>query len=95
MCGPWESTNPQVSHTEAERLLTGKKLADGEVTDSSVTTAVFPILFRIYRYPRFVWRITGASSPASRVARQRRIAASLSSPVMVSLGEHSYGIYKP
>ena len=46
--------------------MTDEKLTDGEVTGGSVTTDVFPILFRTYRNPRFARRITGASSAVAR-----------------------------
>ena len=75
--------------------MTGEKLTDGEVIGGSVTTDVFLILFRTYRYPWFARRITGASSPVSMAARRWRAAGSPSSSAMVSLGKHYYGIYKP
>ena len=75
--------------------MTGEKLADDEVTSGSVTTDVFPKSTRTYRYPRFARRIIGASSPVSMTVRRWCAAASPSAPVMVSLGEHFYSIYKP
>ena len=75
--------------------MTDEKLADGEVTGSCVTTDVFPILFRTYRYPRFAQRIIGASSTVSMAARRWRAVVLWPSLVMAWLGECGYGIYKP
>ena len=72
-----------------------EKLTDGEVTDGSVTTDVFPNSTRTYGYPRFARRFTEASSSASMVAQRRGAMVSPTSLVMVSLGEHCYDIYKP
>ena len=60
--------------------MTGENLADSEVTGDEVGTNVFTILFRTYRYPRLARRITGATSPASMVARRRHAAVDLPSP---------------
>ena len=66
------STGPTCEwHTKLGRGMTGEKLIDGKVIGDEVGTNVLPILFRIYRYPRFARRITGASSPASMVAHWR------------------------
>ena len=72
-----------------------KKLNDGEVTGDKVGTNVFPILFRTYRYPRFAWRITGASSSSSMVARWWCAVVLRPSLVTAWPGEHGYGVYKP
>ena len=70
--------------------MTNEKLTDGEINGDEVGTNVFPILFHTYRYPWFARRITGACSPASMVARQRRAVVSPLSLAMVSLGELCY-----
>ena len=75
--------------------MTNEKLTDGEINGDEVGTNVFPILFRIYRYPRFARRITGASLPASMVARWRCTVVLQPSSMMAWPGEHDYGIYKP
>ena len=86
---------PHDRETEAGAGFDRRELTDGEVTDDEVGTNVFPILFRIYRYPRFTWRITGASSPASMVAQRRCAAVLRPSSAMAWPGERGYGIYKP
>ena len=60
-----------------------------------VGTNVFPILFYIYRYPRFARRITGASSMASMVARWWCAVVLRPSSGIAWPSEHGYGIYKP
>ena len=61
--GQW---TPHFRETKAGAGFDRRELVDGEVTDNEVGTNVFPILFRIYRYPRFAQRITGASSTVVR-----------------------------
>ena len=90
--GQW---TPHFRETKAGAGFDRRELVDGEVTDNEVGTNVFPILFRIYRYPRFAWRITGASSPASMAARRRCAVVLWPSPAKAWLGERGYGIYKP
>ena len=85
----------QFRETEVGASLDRRELADGEVTGDEVGTNVFPIVFRTYRYPRFAWRITRASSSASMVARWRCVVVLRPSLAMAWLGEHGYGIYKP
>ena len=80
---------------EAGASFDRRELADGEVTDNEVGTNVFPFLFRTYRYPRFAQRITGASSPASKVAQWWCAAVLWPSPATAWLGERGYGINKP
>ena len=75
--------------------MTDEKLTDGEVTGDKVGTNVFPIQFCTYRYPWFARRITGASSPASMVARQQCTVVLQPSPAMAWLDEHGYSIYNP
>ena len=70
--------------------MTGEK-----VTGDEVSSNVFRILFRTYRYPRFARRITRASSPMSMVARRRRVVVLRPSLVVAWLGKCGYGIYKP
>ena len=72
-----------------------RELTDDEVTGDEVSTNVFLILFRIYRYPRFARRITGASSPASMVAQRWCMVVLGPSPVMAWPCERGYDIYKP
>ena len=85
---------PHNREIEQSTGLTGEKLAGSEVTSDEVGTNVFPILFYIYRYPMFAWRITGSSSPASMVARRRCAVVLRPSPAMAWPGEHGYSIYK-
>ena len=75
--------------------MTGEKLIDGKVIGDEVGTNVLPILFRIYRYPWFAWRITGASLPVSMMAQRRCVVVLWPSPVMAWPGEHGYDSYKP
>ena len=75
--------------------MTSENLTDDKITGNEVSTNVFPILFRTYRYPRFARRITGASSPVSMVAQWWCVVVVRPSPVMAWPGEHGYGIYKP
>ena len=72
-----------------------QELADGEVTGDEVSTHVFPILFRIYRYPRFARRITKASSPVSMAAQRRHAVVLRPSLAMAWLGKRVYGSYEP
>ena len=72
-----------------------RELTDDEVTGDEVSTNVFLILFRIYRYPRFARRIIGASSLVSMAAQWRCVVVHLPSPAMAWPGECGYGIYKP
>ena len=72
--------------------MVGEKLTDGEVTGDEVGTNVFPILFRIYRYPRFARRITGATSSASMAAQRWCPVVDSSSPAMACPGKRGYNI---
>ena len=75
--------------------MTSEKLTDGEVTGGSVTTDVFPILSRTYRYPQFAQRITRASLPTSMATRWLRVVVLQPSLVMAWPSKHGYDIYKP
>ena len=75
--------------------MTSDKLVDDEFTGGEVTGVVFLTLLRTYWYPRFARRITGASSPASMVARRWCTVVLRSSLAIAWLGERGYGIYKP
>ena len=93
--GPAVNPASHDSKTEQRQRFDLRELTDGEVTGNEVTTVVFPIITRIYWYPRFARRITGATSPASMVARWRCTVVLRPSPVMAWPGERGYGIYKP
>ena len=86
---------PHDRETEAGGGFDRRELADGEVTGDEVGTNVFPILFHTYRYPRFAWRIAGASSLESMAARQWCVMVLQLSPVMAWPSERGYDIYKP
>ena len=86
---------PHVSESKQSTSFDRRELTVGEVTGDEVGPNVFPILFRSYRYPRFARRITGASSPASMVARWWCTVVLQPSPATAWPGERGYGIYKP
>ena len=92
---PRRSLTPHDREIEAGAGFDRRELADGKVTGDEVSTNVFPILFRTYRYPWFAWRITRASSPTSMVARRWCAVVLRPSPAMAWPGERGYGIYKP
>ena len=60
---------PHVSEFEHSTGFDGRELAISEVTGDEVGTNVFPILFRICRYPRFARRITRATHCGSVAVR--------------------------
>ena len=86
---------PCISETEQSTSFDQRELADGEVTSDEVGTNMFPILFHTYRYSRFLWRITGATSATAMAAQQRRMVVLQPSPMTAWPGERGYGIYKP
>ena len=89
--GTDESMGPTCQrHTEQGRGLTSGKLIDGEGNDD-----VFLTLLCTYWYPRFARRITGASSPASMVARRWCAVVLRPSSATAWPGERGYGIYEP
>ena len=95
MTRPHGQLTPQDRETEAGSGFDRLELTDGEVTDDEVSTNVFPILFRTYRYPWFSQRIIQASSPMNMMAQRWCVMVLWPSPVTAWPGEHDYGIYKP
>ena len=62
--------DPPISETKIGDGADRRELADGEVTDDEVTAVVFPIITRIYGYPRFGQRNTRATLLVSMAAQR-------------------------
>ena len=93
--GPTVKPAPLDRRTEQRRCYDRRELSDGEVTEDEVTVVVFPILMRIYGYPRFGRRIIGATSPVSMVTQCQCAVVHRPSSATACSGERGYDFYKP